>query len=469
VNEITIEALRSAASHAHRYISLLDVRPVATPIPANVLRERFARTLGDQGIDPVTVINELVESTEGAIMGSAGGRFFAWVVGGSLSSALAADWLTAAWDQNAAIYACSPAAAVVEEIVGQWIKSLLDLPERASFALTTGCQMAHLTCLAAARHALLERRGWDVERQGLSQAPRIRIVATNESHGSVERAVRLLGMGSESILKCPVNEKGQMSAESLKDALVQCEGCAVILLLQAGDLNIGAFDPFSELIPFARRAGAWVHIDGAFGLWAGASPRYRRLLEGVSLADSWATDAHKWLNVPYDSGIAVIADAGAHSSALSYRASYLAVAESGRDQIDWNPEWSRRARGFALYAALRELGRLGIADLVERCCEHTTRLVESIGALPSVEILWRPTLNQGLVRFLDSGRDAIRDDHARRTDAVIAKIAAGGEAFFGGVTWRNYRAMRISVCNWRTTANDIDRAIAAVGVALNAV
>ncbi len=329
------------------------------------------------------------------------------------------------------------------------------LPQSASFALVTGCQMAHTTCLAAARHALLAERGWDVEAKGLSGAPPIRILTSSERHGSLQRAAQLLGLGRDNIHELPCDDAGCLVPGALEEALSQRQ--PNIVVLQAGDLNIGAYDDFAALIPIAKRFGAWVHIDGAFGLWAAASPRYAHFVRGVDAADSWATDGHKWLNVPYDCGYAFVAHPDAHSGAMSHRASYLVHSQVARDQMDWNPEWSRRARGFATYAALRQLGRQGLAALIEGCCEHARTLVEGIGALPGAEVLWMPRINQGLVRF--HGDD-------RRTDQVIAAILEDGSAYFGGVTWRGVRAMRVSVCNWQTSKADVERAVSAVAAAL---
>jgi glutamate/tyrosine decarboxylase-like PLP-dependent enzyme len=411
--------------------------------------------LADTGLDPAKVISDLVQGVAGGINNSAGGRFFGWVIGGSLPSALAADWLTSAWDQNAGLYACAPAAAVVEEVAGKWLKDLLNLPSEASFALVTGCQMAHVTCLAAARHALLANAGWDVERKGLAGSPQIRVLTSTEKHGTLTRAIRLLGIGEDNVLSLPADEHGRLSPESLTKALYESSGLKLVCL-QAGDLNIGAFDDFSTLIPLAKSSGAWVHIDGAFGLWAAASPRYCHLLRGAELADSWATDGHKWLNVPYDCGYAFVRDREAHAAAFSHRAAYLTHAADARDQIDWTPEWSRRGRGFATYAALRQLGRQGVANLIERTCAHAHSLVMRIGALPGAEILAEPQINQGLVRFLSPTPGASEADHNAFTDSMMEAILASGQAFFTGTTWRGRRAMRVSVCNWQTSQADVD-------------
>lgn len=459
------EPLEQALRLALEYLNGLDRAPAGASASLEELRGKLARPLSEGGMAADEVLRELVEDVRGGIMGSAGGRFFGWVMGGAVPGALAADWMTAAWDQNAATYTCSPGAAVVEEVVGGWLKELLGLPQRASFALVTGCQMAHVTCLTAARHALLAGRGWDVEQRGLHGAPQIRILTSRERHTSVERAVQLLGIGRAQMIDLPVNGQGQLLTLALETAL-RGSRAPTVVVLQAGDLNIGAFDDMAQLIPLAKRFRAWVHIDGAFGLWARVSERFREHLNGVNGADSWATDGHKWLNVPYDSGYAFVADSRMHRESLSVRAAYLSHVGDARDQIDWNVEWSRRARGFATYAAIRELGRQGIAAIVERCCDHASEIVRGIGELPGAEVVWDPTLNQGLVRFRDTRPDATGIDHDARTDAIVAAIQMGGEALFSGTTWRGRRAMRISVCGWQTSGEDVRRAVAAVAAAL---
>ena len=433
--------------------------PTAT---LETLRASLDKPLSDEGIAPGQAIAGLIRDTQGGIMSSAGGRFYSWVIGGSVPSALAADWLASAWDQNAVTYQSGPAAALVEEVAARWLKDVLGLPPAASFAFVTGCQMAHFTCLAAARHALLARRGWDVERRGLYGAPPIRVLTSTECHGTAERAVRFLGLGRDSIVNLAIDDAGRLQPAALANALAAAPDAPTIVILQAADLNIGAYDPFAELIPIAHRYGAWVHVDGAFGLWAAASPRFRHLLAGVEQADSWATDGHKWLNVPYDSGYAFVAHPDDHRAAMSYRPPYIVFGDQARDEMDWTPEWSRRARGFATYAALRQLGRQGIAAMIERCCRHAHALVLGIGRLPGAEVLWEPTVNQGLVRFLDPNGQ----DHDGRTEEVIERIVASGEAFFQPTTWRGKRAMRISVCNWQTSEDDVERVIQAVASSL---
>ncbi len=462
-------ALDSAYAHSISHLEHLDDTSVAPTLDAEALRSRIAQSLPDEGVPADKVIEELVHDVDGGLIGSAGGRFFGWVIGGVLPAALAADWLTSAWQQNAALYATSPAAAIVEETVGEWLKDIFGLPAHASFALVTGCQMAHVTCLAAARHGLLSRRDWDVEGKGLYGAPPIRILAGNQRHASFERAVRLLGLGHSNVIDLPVDDDGKVIARSLAMELAKAPDAPAIVFLQAGDINTGAYDDFETLVPIAKQYGAWVHVDGAFGLWAAASERRKHFVRGVELCDSWATDGHKWLNVPFDCGFAFVAEPDAHRASLSVRAAYLTHASTARDQMDWNPEWSRRSRMFAAYAALRQLGRKGIENLVDRCSEHARSIVLRVGALEGAEVLWEPTINQGLVRFPDPSPSATDADHDRRTDSVIAEIQKSGEAFFGGTTWRGKRAMRVSVCNWQTSESDVDRVVAAARQAIASV
>ena len=456
----TYAVLDRAHHHATRWLDGLDTRSVAATTTLEQLRARLGVPLDENGADPERIIDELAAATEGGLIGSPGPRFYAWVIGGTLPSALAADWLTSAWDQNAGMYATAPAAAIAEEVAGAWLLDLLDLPRDASFALVTGCQMAHATALAAAREGVLRAAGWSVESDGLFGAPPIRVLANATRHSTVDRALRFLGIGARAVCAIPTDDQGRVTEASLESALASNPGPKIVALA-AGDLNTGVFDSFRRLIPIAKAAGAWVHVDGAFGLMARASRTKRHMSDGVELADSWATDAHKWLNVPYDSGIAIVRDRTAHHAAMTVHASYLYPSTEVRDEVDWNPEFSRRARGFALYAALRELGREGLADLIDRCCAHCHAIVTGIGALPGAEMLWEPELDQGMVRFLDPRPGATAADHDARTDQVIAAINATGEAFFGGVEWQGRRAMRVSVVNWRTSDADVARTIAA--------
>ncbi len=462
-------ALDSAYTHAISHLENLDQTSVAATVDAETLRARVAKPLPFEGIPADQALEELVRNVDGGLIGTAGGRFFGWVIGGVLPAALAADWLTSAWQQNGALYATSPASAIVEETVGEWLKDIFTLPKQASFALVTGCQMAHVTCLAAARHALLAKRDWDIEAKGLYGAPSIRLLSSSARHASFHRAVRLLGLGHANVVDLPVDAEGRLAPRALAEELAKAPDAPAIVLLQAGDINLGAYDDFEAIMPIAKEYGAWVHVDGAIGLWVTASESRKHYLKGIDGCDSWATDGHKWLNVPFDCGFAFVTDAEAHRESMSVRASYLTHASAARDEMDWNPEWSRRSRSFAAYAALRQLGRRGVGEMIDRCCDHAHAIVTGIGKLPGAEMLWEPTINQGLVRFLDPRPSATDADHDRQTDAVIAEILKTGEAFFGGTTWQGRRAMRVSVVNWQTSEADVERVIAAVKQAIKAV
>jgi len=454
--------LKRAAELAARYIESFDDQKVSTEIDPQTLHERLYKELTADGLPPLQVIEELAEDAKDGLLNSGSGRFFGWVIGGGIPAAIAADWLTSAWDQNAAAYACSPAAAVIEDVAAGWLKDILGLPQHASYAFVTGCQMAHVTALAAARHRVLARRGWSVETRGLAGSPPIRVLV-GEHHETLLRALRHLGIGTDAVVQVDKREDGTLDVAALETKLGSDPDMPTIVSLAAGDLNRGAFDPFDVACDLAHAHGAWVHIDGAFGLWAAASPRFRHLVKGIEKADSWATDAHKWLNVPYDNGIAFVADPEAHKTAMSIPAPYKVEVEDVRDQFEWGPEWSRRARGITVYAALRTLGRSGVAEMIERCCDLTRDLVSKLAVLPGVEVLTTPVINQGLVRFLDPD-----GDHDRRTVEVINRINASGEAWFGPTMWHGMRVMRISLSNFRTNASDIRRTVEAVRLAMKA-
>ena len=452
--------LKRAAELAALYLESFDHHKVSEEPDPDALRKRLHKELTADGLPALQVINELAEDAREGLLNTGGGRFFGWVIGGGIPVSIAADWLTSAWDQNAAAYACSPSAAIIEEVVAGWLKDILGLPQQASYAFVTGCQMAHVTALAAARHKVLADKGWSVETQGLAGSPPIRVLA-GEHHETLLRALRHLGIGTDAMIQVDILDDGTINVAALKTELERNSGTPTIVSLAAGDLNRGAFDPFDEVCDLAHSHNAWVHIDGAFGLWVASSERYRHLVKGIEKADSWATDAHKWLNVPYDSGIAFIADSESHKIAMTIPAPYKVEVDDVRDQFEWGPEWSRRARGIPIYAALRTLGRNGVAEMIERCCDLTRDFVAELGKLPGVEVLTSPVINQGLVRFT-----APDGDHDRRTDEVITRINESGEAWFGPTVWNDMRVMRISVSNFRTTRNDIDRAIAAIKVAM---
>jgi len=454
-------ALERAAELAAQFYRGLDERHIGATASYSDLIGRFRGEIPISGIDPVQVIEELAESAEGGLLGSGSPRFFGWVIGGTVPAALAADWLVSAWDQVGAIYATSPVSAVIEEVAGAWLKDLLRLPPECSYAMVTGCQMAHFTALAAARHRLLADVGVDVERDGLFGAPPIRVLAGAHRHESLLRALRFLGIGQGAIELVGLDSEGRMETGAFEQAL-GASTAPTIVALQAGDLNTGACDPFAEICDLAHQAGAWVHVDGAFGLWLNASEQHRHVLAGCDRADSWATDGHKWLNLPYDHGFAFVRDKEAHHAAMTMHASYFMGADgAGRDAMNWNPEWSRRPRGIVTYAAIRSLGREGIADMVDSCCRYATGLVDEIGALPGAEVLAPARMNQGLVRFL-----AEDGDHDTHTDNVMAALRAQGTSWFGGTTWQGQRAMRISVCNARTTDHDVERTVDAVRAVL---
>lgn len=450
--------LERAARLAQSFLDGLPERPVGPRARFEDLLAALSRPLPDAGAEPSAVVEELAGLAEPGLVASAGPRYFGFVTGGSLPAALAADWLTSAWDQNAALWATSPAAAAVEQTTARWVLDLLGLPAGAGVGLVTGCQMANFSALAAARHAVLERAGWNVEENGLQGAPPVRVIIGEQAHATILSSLRMLGLGSGRAYRVEVDGQGRMRPECLREALESGQG-PTIVCAQAGNVNTGAFDPLGEIVEMAHHHDAWLHLDGAFGLWAAACPSRRHLTEGLAKADSWATDAHKWLNAPYDSGLAIVADPAAQNAALTKRAAYLARAQGGqRDNHDFTPEASRRARGFALYAALRSLGRTGLAELVERCCRLAARLASQLDGREGARVLNEVVLNQVLVRFEQpNGGDA-----DAFTLAVTARIQAEGTCWASGTRWQGREALRFSVCNWSTTEADIDRSAQAV-------
>jgi glutamate/tyrosine decarboxylase-like PLP-dependent enzyme len=452
------ELLRRTAEIAADFLETLESRPVRPSASVDELRASLGGALQEDPRSPLDVVEELARATEPGVVAIPSGRYFGFVIGGALPASLAADWLTSTWDQNAGLVVGGPAAAVVEEIAGAWLRDLLGIPASASFAFVTGCQMAHVTGLAAARHALLERAGWDVERQGLVGAPRIDVFVGGKRHVTVDRALRLLGLGSDAATQVEVDAQGRMRPDALREALGKSSGPAIVCA-QIGEVNTGAIDDVPAIADLCSESGAWLHVDGAFGLWASAAPSLRHLVAGVERADSWATDAHKWLNVPYDCGLAFVAHADAHRAAMRLTAEYLVADEkTARDQMDWTPEFSRRARGFAVYAALRSLGRRGVARLVEGSCARARQFAAAVAELPGCQVLNDVVLNQVLFR--------LESDAA--TGAVLAAVQASGEAWMSGTVWDGRAAIRLSVSNWRTTEADIDRTVAAFEHALHA-
>jgi glutamate/tyrosine decarboxylase-like PLP-dependent enzyme len=451
------ELLDFTSSIAAEFLESLPQRPVLPALDVDELRRALGGPLPEETTSPIEVIAELARAADPGIAGMPSGRWFGFVLGGSLPAALAADWLTSAWDQNAGLFAPAPAAAIVEEVAGEWMRELFGLPDGVSFGFVTGCQMAHVTCLAAARHHVLAAHRWDVERDGLFGAPRISVVTGAQRHVTIDRALRFLGFGTAAVDVIPADDQGRIVPDALRSALERTDG-PTIVCVQAGEINTGAFDALDEAADAAAQHGAWLHVDAAFGIWAAAEPSLRHLLTGVERADSWAADAHKWLNVPYDSGLAFCRHPDAHRKAMGAQAAYLIQAEEHgpRDQLDWNPEFSRRARGFPVYAALRSLGRSGVAKLVEQACAHARRFGEELALLPGCEVLNDVVLNQVLFRF---GSD-------EETEAVLAAVQASGEAWMSGTIWQGQRAIRISVSNWSTTDDDVSRTLAAFAAAV---
>lgn len=444
---------------ALRYIDSLPTRHVGgTATPAE-LRDALGGPLPDEPQDPAQVVRALAHAADPGLVATSSGRFFGFVEGGVLPAAMAADWLTTVWDQNPGFNVLSPAGAAAEEVVAGWLLDLLGLPPAASVGFTTGAQMATLAGLAAARHRVLAAAGWDVEADGLNGAPPVRVLVGEERHATIGRALRYLGLGERRVTVVPADAQGRMDAAALAAELARGKGPAIVCA-QAGNVNTGSFDPLRPIGEATREHGAWLHVDGAFGLWAAASPARRGLVDGVELADSWATDGHKWLNVPYDSGIVVCADPDAHRTALALHAPYLIrSAGNPRDGSDWTVESSRRARVFALWAALRSLGRRGVAEMVDRCCDHAQRFATALADRPGFEVLNDVVLNQVLVRIGD-------DDE--RTRAVARAVQQGGEAWLGETTWHGIVALRISVSDYSTTSGDVDRAVEAIVAAAGA-
>src|SRR5262245_13341631 len=445
------ELLHETADLAADFLESLPDRPVHPNVEVNALRARLAGPVPDGSSDPREVVAELAAVGGEAAVAIPGPRYFGFVIGGAVPASLAADWLTSTWDQNAGLYVAGPAASVVEEIAGFWVADLLRLPRVQSFAFVTGTQMAHATALAAARNHVLSEVGWDVEERGLIGAPPIRVFAGEKVHSTFPRALRFVGLGLQSIERIPADDQGRMRPDALRSALAALDGPAIVTA-KAGEVNTGSFDDFHAIADAAEEAGAWLHVDGAFGLWAAASPRFAHLTDGAERADSWATDGHKQLNVPYDSGLMLCARPEPHRRAISVYADYLIHGGEGgpRDEMDWTPEFSRRARGFTVYAAIRQLGRSGVAELVERCCDHAVRFAAGIAAVPGAEVLNEVVLNQVLFRF----------DSDERTQAALAAVQQSGVAWMSGSVWDGRQAIRLSVSNWQTTAEDIDRTVA---------
>jgi glutamate/tyrosine decarboxylase-like PLP-dependent enzyme len=456
-------ALNRAHEIARTFLRSLPERPVGPRATFDELVLALGGPLPESGDEPVRVVDALARAVEPGLVASAGPRYFGFVIGGSVPAALAAEWLTATWDQNAALNIASPAAAAVEAVAAEWIKEMLGLPRAAAVGFVTGGQMANFSGLLAGRHAVLARAGWEVEKHGLQGAPEVHVVIGEEAHATILSALRLLGLGEARAIRVPADAQGRMIPEALKTALAPLRG-PILVAAQAGNVSTGAFDPLDEIAAIAHAKGAWLHVDGAFGLWAATDPKRQDLLRGVERADSWATDAHKWLNVPYDSGIVMVREPSDLSAAITKSAAYLIRSETAaRDNHDFTPESSRRARGFAIWAAIRSLGRSGIGSMVSRCCDLAVRMADRLRD-GGVTILNDVVLNQVLVRFTPArGGDA--DAFTR---AVVARIQSDGVLWASGTKRHGADALRISVSNWSTSEADLDRSATAVLAAVRA-
>ena len=437
--------LKRAARAAMDYLEGVDARGVAPTPEAVAALSALRGPLPPGPTNSEAVLHLLHEYGSPATVAKTGGRNFGFVNGGCLPAALAASWLVSTWDQNAAFFVQSPTAIVLEEIALEWVRQLLDLPEGTGGAVVTGATMANFTALAAARHALLARAGWDAEGDGLFGAPPITVVVGEEAHASVFKSLSMLGLGRNRVIRVPVDGQGRMRADALPHL-----DARTILCLQAGNVNTGAFDPAPAICPAAQAAGAWIHVDGAFGLWAAASPEYHRWTKGFEQADSWATDAHKWPNIGYDCGIALVRDPDHLRAAMTVQASYLALGEH-REPSDYNPELSRRARAVELWAGLRSLGRSGMAEIVERTSSHARRFAQGLRAA-GYQVLNEVVINQVLVSF----------GSAEKTLRTIERLQAEGTCWCGSTVWQGHTAMRISVSSWATAKEDVDRSLAAM-------
>ncbi|WP_347755863.1 aminotransferase class V-fold PLP-dependent enzyme [Agrococcus sp. ProA11] len=442
-------ALEAAHRGATAFLATLEDRPVWPRATLDDMLATFGGPVPEEGLDAATVVEQLAADAGPGLVGIPGGRFFGFVIGGTLPAALAADWLVAAWDQNSGSAMLTPTTVALERIAGRWMLELLDLPETASVGFVTGGQLSNFTCLAAARHAVLARAGWDLADRGLRDSPPVRFVVGADRHGTIDRAARFLGIGRAEIIVVDADDQGRMDPVSLERTLEHGEG-PLIVCLQAGEVHTGAFDDLSALIPIAHRNGGWVHVDGAFGLWAAASPRLAHLAAGAAAADSWATDAHKTLNVPYDCGMAIVRNPADSIAAFRTGGDYLVY--TGLDPWDVTPELSRRARGVPAWAALRSLGRSGVAALIDRLHANARTMAEGLAAIDGVEIVNDVVYTQVMFR--------LATDEATR--ALGAAVLAEGTAVVTGAEWRGRAVLRCAMSSWVTTPDDIERTLAAI-------
>ena len=448
-------SLAKAHEHVRRWLSSLDERPVGPRVTATELLDDVGGPLPEQGTDPADVVDELAAKADPGLMAIGSGRFFGWVMGGTLPAGLAADWMVSGWDQNAGMRYSTPATAALEESAGRWLLELMHFPSGADVGFVTGATMSNFTCLAAARHAVLAKAGWDVERDGLTGAPTVNVLVGAERHDTVDLALRYLGLGQPTAVAA--DSEGRIVVDALAEALDAIpDGEPIVLCLQAGNVHSGAFDPFADAIELAHAHDAWVHVDGAFGLWAAASPALSHLVDGLAGADSWTTDAHKTLNVPYDCGLAIVADPSAIRGAMGVHASYLMPDESGPgDPFEKAPELSRRARGVPVWAVLRSLGREGVTELVDGLVANARDIADGLRAIDGVEVLNDVVYTQVCVSF---GSD-------ERTREVTARLIADGTTWMSGSRWRDRDVLRISVSNWSTDARDVRLSVEAVRAA----
>jgi glutamate/tyrosine decarboxylase-like PLP-dependent enzyme len=449
--------LRRIADYAADYRAKAADRSHRPQLSFEELQARVAAPTPETGSSYDEMIDELIALTEPGLAASVGPRFFGWVKGGSHPAGVAADWLVSAWGQNVGNAYATPSAAAIEEAAGRWLLDVLDLPRESSIGFVTGATMANFTCLAAARGEVLRRAGWDCEAQGLFGAPAINVVLGEEAHSTVFSALKYLGLGTERVVRVPIDAQGRMRANAFADIMGKLDG-PIIAIAQAGHINSGAFDPFEEIAPIVREKGAWLHVDGAFGLWARATQELAHLGKGLELADSWGTDGHKWLQTPYDCGYAIVRHRDAHYRAMSIAASYLPEGDV-RHPADYTPELSRRGRGFATWAMIRALGRAGIEEMVTRNCAQARRMARRLAQAPDIEIMNEVVLNQVAVR-LGTDLDPAKADAL--TQRTIARIQREAECFVGGAVWGGRQIIRISVINAATTDGDIDRSAEAI-------
>ena len=452
--------LHAVADHAADFLDSLPQRPVGVTSSHKEIFASLDKSLAEDAIPVESVLADLLRDIDQGLIASGGPRYFGFVVGGATPASLAADWLTSAWDQNGHVYATSPAAAVVEEIVARWLLELLELTAGSSVGFVTGCQMANFTALSAARNTVLNRAGWDLQAKGLFGAPPISVLMSDQAHATIKNSLRMIGIGDDDVQTIPSDEQGRMRMDELRAQVQRASGRPMILSTQAGNVNTGAFEPIDAIADLVGNENAWIHVDGAFGLWAAVSPQLKHLLKGVERADSWATDAHKWLNVPYDSGMVMMKRPTEHRSLKTARCSYSGTeSEDRRDGATWAPENSRRARAFVLYAAIRAQGRSGIRAMIERCTNLARQFAMEAAALPFATILNEVVLNQVLIRFEPP---RVKDADAFHV-ALANEIQKSGLCWLGTTQWKGKTALRVSVSNWSTDASAVTESVKALG------